>query len=155
MNRLAVDCLDNDFEWNAEEMTEWEQKINISLHKLRHRIPIQNLISQELFSVDGCRYTIKAGMYGIFEIFPWFAPPREKNRYRESLIVKKGEKIEAVIIALEFFQNVDLDEADYLNLREYFLRTGRPERLLWSIVDLKIHFEDQRFLRYNTGLQVQ
>jgi hypothetical protein len=147
MNRLAVDCLD-------EMVTsEWEERVNISLDNLRYRASTRSIIAHELFSHDGCRYTIKAAKYTIFEIFPWFIRPRERSRYRETLAIKKGEKIEDVIEAIQFFHRVVLEEADYLSLKDHFLATGPPQRLLWSIVDLKIHFEDQRFLRYTTGLK--
>jgi hypothetical protein len=131
----------------------WERKIQSANNKLRHQNYERKIYTvDELFFHDRGRSTIRGHLVSRFEIFPWLVGPHHRSfRYRESLCQKKGETIEAVAYAINFFFNENFDEEDFLFLNEFY-RFQQSPRTLWTIVDLKAYLEDSRFRRYKEGV---
>lgn len=141
---------------------EWSQGVRVAMFNLRRihslRERYQEFDSSQLFSIDGCRYTVRSKMIQVFEIFPWFllAPTSPNHRYRESLSVKKAESIDIVTAAINFFWSQSMGEEDLSSLESYFLGMGSaPQRTLWALVDLKTYLEKDRLYRHTAGAQME
>jgi hypothetical protein len=138
---------------------DWSQVVHTAISNLQ-RIPRlrtgDKFETTQLFSIDGCRYTVKSKAIQVFEIFPWFLLPHAApvHRYRESLADKKGEHIDTVTAAINFFWTQRFEAEDMSSLSDYFLRLGgAPFRTLWVIVDLKAFIEKDRLARHTAGMQ--
>jgi hypothetical protein len=139
---------------------DWSEVVNKAIFNLRHLPRLragEHFESSQLFSSDGCRYTVRSKMIQVFEIFPWFLltpQPPPNHRYRESLTPKKAEHIESVTAAVNYFWSQPLGEADLSSLRDYFLQKGgAPQRTLWALVDLRSFIEKDRLHRLTAGAQ--
>lgn len=136
----------------------WESAIRRALtsyNNMNKQIPRIIYTSEELFFKEkqNSRYTVKGNMIHELKIFPWFnqsSNPRD-SRIRETIYFKKGENIELVTEAINYFKSLDITEEDRAFLEEYYLENGPPSRPLWSIVSLKSTFEEVRLVRQCTG----
>jgi hypothetical protein len=132
----------------------WQKKSEMAIENLRRqeRYHRNLLSSDELFFKDQFRYTVRGKWVSSFEVFPWFIPPVPRHdRYRESLCQKRGESIDAVTNAVNFFFNDAFDEDDFVCLKEYYQLHRSPRRTLWTIVELKKFVEDSRSNRLKEG----
>lgn len=139
----------------------WKENISLSILNLKRRPRVnfvQSFKANELFSSDGYRYTVKLRKMQVFESFPWFLSPHissSSQRLRETLVHKKGESIEEVTNAINYFYTERFDEADYLFLTSYYMKHGPPCRILWSIVELKLELEKDRTARRVSEAQIE
>lgn len=129
----------------CQSCSEWESNVNKSIASYSDPKFTTSLDSQltasDLFTEHRGRYTIKACMLSEFRIFPWLLPPIIEEQRRESLSGKRGETIARVVEAYIFLRNEVKTEEDYNTLREYYLTTGTPGRILWGIVEAKNHLD--------------
>jgi uncharacterized protein YeeX (DUF496 family) len=167
INKMNIDYDERHDDWIERNFSEsttlnqvrWANAVTMAINRLRNLSNNQHrnrhvFHTQELFSNDNRRVTVKSKEAQVFEIFPWFLLLRSdpNHRYRESLATKNGENIETVSEAVNYFWNETFEEADYSALRAYY-QNGPPPRAIWSIVQLKSYLEKDRLIRQTATLK--
>lgn len=119
-------------------------------HKKYYNFTTPDLFYQEK---GNSRYAVKGNLVCELKIFPWFVLPSNSSdsRYRETIYLKKGESIDTVTNAINYFKSLDLNKDDIVRLKNYYLENGAPVRPLWSIVTLRSWFEVERSLSLCKG----
>jgi hypothetical protein len=147
---------------DQEGTDSWNEAIDIALgnHQslaMRHQQPqisVETYSSSDLFilsfeSATVLQFDTIDEMFEVFKIFPWLLLSSSviqgrKGSVKESLFTARGEDIEEVTQAINFFRIQPLHEAETNKLREYYHQmAGPPQRPLWSIVEMKRALEQE------------
>jgi hypothetical protein len=157
-NMMTTEIAAHNFE-SAQQ--KWDKVVTLAINNLfkvssRQEETCEKILFQtdQLFMNDDRRFTVKAKAMHAFKIFPWFLlfKSNSKHRYRETLVPKNGECIDAVTVAVNYFWTEIFEEADYVNLRAYY-QNGPPPRTIWFIVELQSHIEKSRLIRQTQMLK--